>query len=240
MADEKRPLRVTLSEARAALSAERVAEFSAAAQRHLLTLEVYRACSTVVLYSPKDNEVLTDLILSEAIAARRKVFYPRVEPAAGRLRLIRVKAADQLSPGAFGILEPAAEGEAAQPGALGDAVVCVPGLAFSPCGQRLGRGGGYYDRLLAELAAGAVTVGLAYSFQLLNRLPEHDGDRRLCYVVTECGVRAPVRADDGGGSTKEVHPGGISDWTPGPADRRRNRVRRQSGARAGASRAQQS
>ena len=68
------------------------------------------------------------------------------------------------------------------------ALICVPGVAFGPAGQRLGRGGGYYDRSIAALAPQTVTAGLAYSFQVLDRLPESPDDRRLGLIVTESAV----------------------------------------------------
>jgi 5-formyltetrahydrofolate cyclo-ligase len=114
----------------------------------------------------------------------------------------------ELALGAFGILEPAAAG-ALEAGELGAALVCVPGVAFTPAAARLGRGGGYYDRLLAALSAEAVTAGLGYSFQLINRLPEDLHDRRLDFVVTESAVyaasgapHAATQTSDQGGSPK--------------------------------------
>jgi 5-formyltetrahydrofolate cyclo-ligase len=114
----------------------------------------------------------------------------------------------ELAPGAFGILEPAAAG-ALEAGELGPALVCVPGVAFTPAAARLGRGGGYYDRLLAALSAEAVTAGLGYSFQLIDRLPEQLHDRRLDLVVTESAVyatsvapHAAAQTSDQGGSPK--------------------------------------
>jgi 5-formyltetrahydrofolate cyclo-ligase len=108
--------------------------------------------------------------------------------------------------GKFGILEPPAHARAIAPAALGGALVCVPGLAFGIEGQRLGRGGGHYDRFLAALSPEAVTVGLAYSFQLLDRVPEGPSDRRLNFIVTESALyRRPsaprsgwAAADQGG------------------------------------------
>jgi 5-formyltetrahydrofolate cyclo-ligase len=79
-------------------------------------------------------------------------------------------------------------------------------VAFSLAGQRLGRGGGYYDRLLAGVGPQAITAGLAYSFQVLDRLPESPDDRRLDLIVTESALYvagdapqpAAMRMDQGG------------------------------------------
>jgi 5-formyltetrahydrofolate cyclo-ligase len=81
-------------------------------------------------------------------------------------------------------------------------------LAFGPQGQRLGRGGGHYDRFLAALPREAITVGLAYSFQLLDRIPQESFDRRLQIIITESAlIRVaepqvqPLAAEVGRGGT---------------------------------------
>jgi len=176
-------------------------------QERLLSSDVYRASVAIVLYAPADNEVSTDRILSDALGSGRPVFYPRYDGRQGRLALARVEALSELRPGAFGILEPSPASATMKPQDLAcPALVCVPGVAFGLLGQRLGRGGGHYDRLLAEFGREVVTVGLAYSFQLLDRIPETGHDRRLHFVVTESAVHATCqwhprvrwRADQGG------------------------------------------
>ena len=62
----------------------------------------------------------------------------------------------------------------------------MPGVAFDVRGTRLGFGGGYYDRLLAlPMARAALTVGLAYAFQVLPQLPAAAWDRPVDVLVTE-------------------------------------------------------
>ena len=64
-------------------------------------------------------------------------------------------------------------------------LVVVPGVGFDRQGHRIGYGLGYYDRTLST-CANAKFVGLAYSFQVVERLPEEKHDIRLDYLVTEC------------------------------------------------------
>ena len=188
MADEEKYLRQILTESRTRLSLERAAAFSKQVQERLLESDFYHGPRCVVLYAEKDNEVATERIFADALASGRRVLFPRVIPEYG-LSLVPVCDRDDLSPGTFGLLEPMGSGIVA-PAELGRALICVPGVAFSLEGQRLGRGGGYYDRLLAETGSQAVTAGLAYSFQVLDRLPESPDDRRLQLIVTESGAYA--------------------------------------------------
>jgi len=81
---------------------------------------------------------------------------------------------ENLQPGAFGILEPAA-GSAEVPMAQIDGFIC-PGLAFDPQGGRLGRGRGFYDRMLSNTRSDAFKIGICFPCQIVpNTFPEpHD------------------------------------------------------------------
>jgi 5-formyltetrahydrofolate cyclo-ligase len=77
--------------------------------------------------------------------------------------------------------------QAAIPDATIPDVVVVPGLAFTPAGDRLGQGGGWYDRFLAGIGPSTVTVGVGFAVQLVDSLPVEAHDVRLDHVVTEAG-----------------------------------------------------
>jgi 5-formyltetrahydrofolate cyclo-ligase len=181
---EKRELRDILRACRDGLQPGYVAAASAAIQRRLLASAAYRTAPIVVLYASKDSEVQTALIFADALAAGRCVLFPKVQRDTRSLALVKVRSQSELAPRTFGIREPM--GTETQPVAtLRHALVCVPGLAFSPDGLRLGRGGGYYDRLLAEAAHEIQSAGLAYAFQVLDRIPQSLGDQRLNLIFTE-------------------------------------------------------
>lgn len=88
----------------------------------------------------------------------------------------------RLVAGPCGIPEPAHPVSVA-PESVG--VWIVPGLAFTRTGDRLGYGGGWYDRMLAHAAAGALRLGVAYGFQIAEELPREPFDIRLDGVVTD-------------------------------------------------------
>jgi 5-formyltetrahydrofolate cyclo-ligase len=75
-------------------------------------------------------------------------------------------------------------------------VVIVPGVAFTVNGDRLGQGGGWYDRFLAAIGPGCTTIGVGFDIQLVERLPVEPHDVRLDHVVTESGMasRSPPSA----------------------------------------------
>ncbi len=94
---------------------------------------------------------------------------------------------DVLAEASFGTFEPAASADIVVP-----ETVVVPLAAFDGSGNRLGYGGGYYDRTLADLrkSGNVLAVGYAYAGQEVAALPADSFDQRLDWIVTEKGVRA--------------------------------------------------
>jgi 5-formyltetrahydrofolate cyclo-ligase len=223
VADEKKNLRAIMIACRDALPGERAAAWSESVARRVLASEIYRDASAIVLYAAIGKEVSTERILGDALASRRAVFYPRVDTATGMIVVRRIEDRAELARGAYGILEPPETSAALDLKNFAKVLVCVPGVAFGLEGQRLGRGGGHYDRFIGQLGGETITVGLAYSFQLLDRIPETGLDRRLNFIVTESAVHraceAPLPARRT--RTKEVNPGanyrnpGIHSWWRG-------------------------
>jgi 5-formyltetrahydrofolate cyclo-ligase len=184
VADEKKYLRKVLGECRSSLPERYVAEVSRQIQWRVLKSSFYQSVRTIVLYAAKDNEVGTDLLIEHALASDRRVLLPRILPKNRELTFVRLRDCAELAPGSFGILEPGGT-EIVSIADFGPALFCIPGVAFSRTGQRLGRGAGYFDRTLAAIGRQTVTAGLAYSFQVLDRLPQSPCDRRLNLIFTE-------------------------------------------------------
>jgi 5-formyltetrahydrofolate cyclo-ligase len=189
LADEKKYLRRILAETRKALPSAAAARSSDQIQCQLIASRFYCGAETVVLYAAKDNEPATWLIFEHALGSGRRVLFPKIVSHNPALSLIDVRDREDLRPGAFGILEPTGS-EMVPPAHLQRTLICVPGVAFSLSGQRLGRGGGYYDQLLAGAHPKAITAGLAHSFQVLDRLPQSPHDRRLGFIVTASAIYA--------------------------------------------------
>jgi 5-formyltetrahydrofolate cyclo-ligase len=207
MADQKHRLRKVMRKCRTNLPSAQALIFSRSIQTRAIALECHRRAVAVLLYAAVDNEVATTLILEHALATGRRVFYPVADVATGSLDFRAVDAAAALRPGHFGIPEPIA-GPPIEPGELRAAVVFVPGLAFGARGERLGMGGGYYDRFLTSAGPEVTAVGLGYSFQIVERMPQNPWDWRLDYVVTELAVFEPRRAGLDGHDGPEK--GGVS------------------------------
>jgi 5-formyltetrahydrofolate cyclo-ligase len=140
----------------------------------------------IAMYAAVRGEVGTDEIRTRCLAAGAWLYYPRMEED-GSLCFFRHEETDGWERGRFGIPQPHVvpprEGIR-----VGFDLVVVPGMAFDPDGRRLGRGHGYYDRFLTSLGETAVTVGLAFSWQLIPEVPVEAWDVPVDAVVTENGV----------------------------------------------------
>lgn len=97
-----------------------------------------------------------------------------------------VRSADDLKRGAMNVWEPQAHCMPVQVAELD--VILVPGLAFTRQGARLGRGGGYYDRLLAQPECRARRLAVAFDVQIIDDIPCEAHDQRVAQIITESGL----------------------------------------------------
>jgi 5-formyltetrahydrofolate cyclo-ligase len=189
----KTSLRAAAREAVAALGgAERLAR-SARAQERLMATPEFRAAHTVLLYHSDADEVGTREIIMTCLEEGRRVALPRTDPRHRRIavRLVLDVSRDTET-SRFGFREPRLS-SAEVPVAELDLIV-VPGRAFGEGGERLGRGGGYYDRFLARPDLRAVVAGLAFDCQVFPSLPVEGHDRRVELLITESRVLRPGSA----------------------------------------------
>jgi len=175
-----------------AMKAEDAAEMSRAACELLLALGEYRLARSVMLYAPLAGEVDCRPVAVAAWKDGKTVLLPRVTWAKRDMVAVPVGSLNHLVvTGRNGLREP--EGEP-WPIERIDLIV-VPGLAYDRLGNRLGRGGGFYDRFLARASLAAHTCGLAFSIQMMRELPVHPNDYPVKVLVTDKEV---LRFNNGG------------------------------------------
>jgi 5-formyltetrahydrofolate cyclo-ligase len=138
-------------------------------------LLAHPALRTVAVYSPLPGEVELSAIL--LLRAETRWVYPKVSGT----ELTFHSGLDFVS-GAFGILEPAAGSPAVALAEI-DAFIC-PGLAFDPRGGRLGRGRGFYDRMLSHARPDALKLGICFKIQLVEDTFSESHDVRMDHVIS--------------------------------------------------------
>ena len=152
--------------------------------RKVHRLTAFRRAATVCCYVALPYEVQTRRMIEEMLKIGKRVVVPVTRRHSKRLWLSEVRDPDRdLAPGAFGVPEPVPTARRPVPARELD-LVFVPGLAFDRRGHRLGHGHGYFDRFLARLPKATPTVGLAFRFQLLARLPVSNRDYAVQTVLT--------------------------------------------------------
>ena len=151
----------------------------------------WQSAASVLLFVPLKDEPDVWPLVEEALAVGRQVALPRFDPIrqAYAACFVRDLEADLL-PGKFGIAEPA-PGLPAVSAPVVD-LVLSPGLAFDVHGHRLGRGKGYYDRLLSDVRG--CRCGVTFEFQVAPDLPAEPHDVRMDCLVTEAQWREFVTA----------------------------------------------
>lgn len=157
---------------------------SATIRRKVFRLAAYRRARTICCYVALPYEVQTWRMIEAMLKHGKRVVVPVVEPRRNRLQLSEIRhPARDLARGAFGVWEPKPSARRRVPVRDVD-LVLVPGLAFDRHGHRLGHGYGYFDRFLARVPRAVPTIGLAYRWQLLDRLPASPHDLAVQTVLT--------------------------------------------------------
>ena len=184
--DEKERLRKIFSRKREALNPEVHAEKSERIAKLLMQQPLYLAADVILLYAAKRNEVLTRELIQGTIKRGKRVALPYTNVVKERLEIFEIRDFDrELEPGPFNILSPKKEFKRSiNPGQID--LVVSPGIAFDRKGGRVGWGVGYYDRTLKQLKA--KKIGLAFDFQVVDRVPVLPHDVRMDKIITETKV----------------------------------------------------
>ena len=172
---EKNQMRELLAQKRRLLTKEQILEQSALIISQLEQLPCFQSAKTVLLYYPMHNEV--DLLpLIKKYKKEKTFLFPVVHrkwmtacPYEGNAKMHR---------GKYNIPEPTTD-----PYTGKIDLILVPGVAFDKRGNRLGRGGGYYDRFIKSQPPTTTLVGVAYDFQLVDKVPANRRDQKMHHVI---------------------------------------------------------
>jgi len=191
MEETRHGLRSAALKRRSALSPAACLSWSRSIQASVLELPQYLAAPSVAVYCAIRNEVDTRAIMEDALGRQKKVFCPKIR-GDDQVLFVRVFSDADLVPGPLGAAEPAGHVRLSDADCE-DLMIIVPGVVFDDRGNRLGRGGGWYDRALQRFNDEGIFVGLAYEFQVVDSVPAELWDEKVHYVITEsrvidCGV----------------------------------------------------
>ena len=167
---DKKALRAEIRAKKRAMTEEQIEVASRRLGILFADCEQYRQAKTIYGYLPYNQEVRTVPILERALADGKRVAVPKVY--GDRMKFIYMTDLNRVEKGYANIPEPVDDEPVAEdPTAL----VLMPGLAFDREGHRIGYGGGFYDKFLAEEPEHP-TVALCYGFQMLETLETEEFD----------------------------------------------------------------
>ncbi len=185
--EQKNALRTLMRQRLARLTPEDRAERSARLVANLVAQPAWETARRILIFAPLPTEPDLDGLWPGGGLAGKECAYPRVTGVITRLYFVEHVA--ELEPTRWGLREPLPV--AAREADIRDFdLVLVPGLAFDPTGGRLGRGGGFYDRLLAGRSQRSRVVGVGFDCQRVPELVLAPHDVLMDSVCTEESILA--------------------------------------------------
>ena len=174
----KNQLKESILEKRNSLSKTEIIEKSKKIKDNLFNLKHYKNSKTIMFFVSFNSEAHTHEMIKESLKNKTiivpKVVHHELEPSV-------IIDFDNLMPSRFGILEPI---ETMKIAYKNIDLVLVPGIAFDKEGHRIGYGFGYYDKFLTKVPK-AIKIGLAFDFQVVEKIPKEMHDVPVDMIVTE-------------------------------------------------------
>lgn len=179
----KQDIRTGITAKRKALDPQWMKAASAQVVENFQTLEAFQSAKTVALYMAIGGEVDLETLFPKCRELGKRTCIPVFNAETNLYEMAEIAADTECRTGRYGIREPI-------PPSLVPMnqidLIAVPGVAFDPQGNRLGRGGGHYDRLLEGF--GGYTAGVAFNFQILPRIPTDEHDQPVLSIATETKI----------------------------------------------------
>lgn len=175
---EKQELRKEIRSRKRQFTSQELREQSFPVVMRLLSHPRIKTAKTVMLYYSLPDEVDTHTLVDSLLVSGKQILLPRVT-GEGTMELRRYTGPADLAIGAYNIMEPT--GELFDDYAAIDLAV-IPGVAFDREGNRMGRGKGYYDRLLPKLRS-TYKIGICLPFQFMESIPTDEHDVKMDEVI---------------------------------------------------------
>ena len=144
---------------------------------------VYKKSKRIFIYVGFKSEINTLKYIESFLQDGKEIFVPKTDMENKEMKAIKLTSVDELKLSNYGILEPMFEENVADGNSFD--LIIVPGAVFDLDGNRIGYGGGYYDKYLDNIKGSISKVALAYSFQVLNNIPNEEHDIKVNYIITE-------------------------------------------------------
>ena len=178
IANLKKELRAQFREKRLAIPAKLKKQRDEAICSYAINMAAFRYAECVLMYAPTKYEI--------------DVFFPKCNKETKTMTYCLVSSLDELIPDVYGIDAPPETATAYDPNDKATTLCLIPGLTYDKSGYRVGYGGGYYDRFLADFKG--CKAGVIYNDFIISSVPRGHFDYKVDIMLTEKNVRIPVES----------------------------------------------
>lgn len=179
ISSQKKDIRKIILRKRKEMPDHDVRAYSEQVCKHIMDYPVYQASKNICLYMPVHNEVDTTFLIEPALDHGKNIWLPRVFD--GRMDFFAYDRDTGLIQGAYNIMEPDSLVMLEEDN---NTLIVMPGAVFSETHDRIGYGGGYYDRYLTEHPE-CKTLAVCYEFQIQKEIPVEEHDMKPDAIMTE-------------------------------------------------------
>src|SRR3989338_6553037 len=178
----KEQLREEMLSRRSKLGAGEIDAKSAVIAMQIFNTEEFKNSKTIFTYASFSSEVSTNYFIKKALLLGKKICIPKIDKKKNEMYAVAIRNLDSLKPNAIGIPEAGFLSFKVNPEKIG--LIIVPASVFDLRGHRIGSGKGYYDKYLAQNRR-AKAIGLAYDFQIVDRIMHEPHDIKVNKIITE-------------------------------------------------------
>lgn len=157
----------------------------------LITSDLYIKAKNIFVYLSFGSEIQTKNIITKALRDGKEVYIPKIYKEDKLMKAVRLKSFNDLKENSMGILEPIDDSNYIDKREID--VILVPGVVFDLNGNRIGYGGGYYDRYLQDIKEIRNKVVLAYDLQIVDSINPDIHDIAFDYIITNTRLEKIIK-----------------------------------------------
>ncbi|MGG7059323.1 5-formyltetrahydrofolate cyclo-ligase [Clostridium nigeriense] len=185
--EKKKTLRNKILSIRDSLNIEEKEIMDNKILNELIRTDLYKKAKSIFIYLSFGTEIDTNKIIDKALEDKKEVYIPKIYKFDKSMKAIRLNSFKDLEKNSMGILEPIDDNNFIEKEDID--LIIVPGVVFDFKGNRIGYGGGYYDRYLEPIKDLRNKVVLAYDLQIIDIIEPEAHDITFDYIITNTKFR---------------------------------------------------
>ena len=184
--EEKKDLRKIILNKRNSIDNNTKEEMDRELFNKLINLDLYKEAKNIFIYLSFGSEIDTKPIIDRALEEEKEVYIPKIYKINKEMKAIRLNSFEDLEENSMGILEPKDDSNFIDKENID--LIIVPGAVFDLEGNRIGYGGGYYDRFLSNIKDKRNKIVLAYDLQIVDNIEAEEHDIKVDYIITNSRI----------------------------------------------------